>query len=57
LDRSRPHPARRVMNPAQPKCLSEAGTELEAMRAAAKELDQMIAAWGASEDEPMESIR
>jgi antitoxin (DNA-binding transcriptional repressor) of toxin-antitoxin stability system len=31
--------------------------ELEAMRAAAKELDEMIASWGASEDELMEEIR
>jgi antitoxin (DNA-binding transcriptional repressor) of toxin-antitoxin stability system len=31
--------------------------ELEAMRAAAKELDEMIASWGASEDELMEEIK
>lgn len=32
-------------------------TELEAMRAAAKELDAMIAAWGASEDELMREYK
>lgn len=31
--------------------------EVEAMRAAAKDLDAMIAAWGASEDELMEEYR
>jgi antitoxin (DNA-binding transcriptional repressor) of toxin-antitoxin stability system len=31
--------------------------EIEAMRAAAKELDSMIAAWGASEDELMEEFQ
>ena len=31
--------------------------ELEAMRAAARELDQMIASWGASEDELMEDYK
>jgi antitoxin (DNA-binding transcriptional repressor) of toxin-antitoxin stability system len=31
--------------------------ELDAMRAAAKELDQMIAAWGATEDELMEEYK
>ena len=31
--------------------------EVEAMRAAAKELDAMIAAWGASEDELMREYR
>lgn len=31
--------------------------ELEAMRAAAKDLDQMIASWGASEDNLMEEYR
>jgi len=31
--------------------------ELEAMRAAAKELDEMIASWGASEDELMEEYK
>ncbi|MGA8428181.1 MAG: prevent-host-death protein [Candidatus Sulfotelmatobacter sp.] len=31
--------------------------ELEAMRAAAKDLDQMIASWGASEDELMEEYK
>jgi hypothetical protein len=31
--------------------------ELEAMRAAAKDLDEMIASWGASEDELMEEYR
>ena len=31
--------------------------EVEAMRAAAKELDAMIAAWGASEDELMEEYK
>ena len=31
--------------------------EIEAMRAAAKELDAMIAAWGASEDELMREYR
>jgi len=31
--------------------------ELEAMRAAAKELDEMIASWGASEDELMEQYQ
>ncbi len=31
--------------------------ELEAMRAAAKDLDEMIAAWGASEDELMEEYK
>lgn len=31
--------------------------ELEAMRAAAKDLDDMIAAWGASEDEMMEEYK
>ena len=32
-------------------------TELEAMRAAAKDLDQMIASWGASEDELMQEYK
>jgi len=32
-------------------------TELEAMRAAAKDLDEMIASWGASEDELMEEYK
>lgn len=31
--------------------------ELEAMRAAAKGLDEMIASWGASEDELMEEYK
>lgn len=31
--------------------------EVEAMRAAAKELDDMIAAWGASEDELMDEYK
>ncbi len=31
--------------------------ELEAMRAAAKDLDEMIASWGASEDELMEEFK
>jgi hypothetical protein len=31
--------------------------EVEAMRAAAKELDAMIATWGASEDELMEEYK
>lgn len=31
--------------------------ELEAMRAAAKDLDQMIASWGASEDELVEEYK
>ena len=31
--------------------------EVEAMRAAAKDLDAMIAAWGASEDELMEEYK
>lgn len=31
--------------------------EVEAMRAAAKELDAMIASWGASEDELMEEYK
>jgi hypothetical protein len=31
--------------------------ELEAMRAAAKDLDQMIASWGAGEDELMEQYK
>jgi hypothetical protein len=31
--------------------------ELEAMRAAAKDLDQMISSWGAGEDELMEEYR
>jgi len=31
--------------------------ELEAMRAAAKDLDQMIASWGASEDALMEDYK
>lgn len=31
--------------------------ELEAMRAAAKELDEMIASWGAGEDELMEEYK
>lgn len=31
--------------------------ELEAMRAAAKDLDEMIAAWGAGEDEMMEEYK
>jgi antitoxin (DNA-binding transcriptional repressor) of toxin-antitoxin stability system len=31
--------------------------ELEAMRAAAKELDSMIAAWGVSEDELMQEYK
>ena len=31
--------------------------ELEAMRAAAKDLDEMIASWGASEDELMEDYK
>lgn len=31
--------------------------ELEAMRAAAKDLDEMIAFWGASEDELMEEYK
>ena len=31
--------------------------ELEAMRAAAKDLDQMIASWGASEDELVEEFK
>jgi antitoxin (DNA-binding transcriptional repressor) of toxin-antitoxin stability system len=31
--------------------------ELEAMRAAAKDLDAMIASWGASEDELIEEYR
>ena len=31
--------------------------ELEAMRAAAKDLDAMIAAWGASEDQPIEEYK
>jgi antitoxin (DNA-binding transcriptional repressor) of toxin-antitoxin stability system len=32
-------------------------TEVDAMRAAAKELDAMIEAWGASEDELMEEYK
>lgn len=32
-------------------------SELEAMRAAAKDLDEMIASWGASEDELMEEYK
>jgi antitoxin (DNA-binding transcriptional repressor) of toxin-antitoxin stability system len=32
-------------------------TELRAMRAAAKDLDDMIAAWGASEDELMDEFK
>ena len=31
--------------------------ELEAMRAAAKDLDEMISSWGASEDELMEEYK
>ena len=31
--------------------------ELEAMRAAAKDLDKMIASWGASEDELVEEFK
>ena len=31
--------------------------QLEAMRAAAKDLDEMIASWGASEDELMEEYK
>ena len=31
--------------------------EIEAMRAAAKDLDEMIASWGASEDESMEEYK
>jgi len=31
--------------------------ELEAMRAAAKDLDEMIASWGTSEDELMEEYK
>ncbi len=31
--------------------------ELEAMRAAAKDLDEMIASWGASEEELMEKYK
>ena len=31
--------------------------ELEAMRAAARDLDEMIATWGASEDELMEEYK
>ena len=31
--------------------------ELEAMRAAAKDLDEMIASWGASEDELVEEFK
>ena len=31
--------------------------ELEALRAAAKDLDEMIASWGASEDELMEEYK
>jgi hypothetical protein len=31
--------------------------EVEAMRAAAKDLDKMIASWGASEDELMEEYK
>jgi len=31
--------------------------ELEAMRAAAKDLDEMIASWGATEDELMEEYK
>ena len=31
--------------------------ELEAMRAAAKDLDEMITSWGASEDELMEEYK
>jgi hypothetical protein len=31
--------------------------ELQAMRAAAKDLDEMIAAWGASEDELMDEFK
>jgi hypothetical protein len=31
--------------------------ELEAMRAAAKDLDEMIASWGADEDELMEDYK
>jgi antitoxin (DNA-binding transcriptional repressor) of toxin-antitoxin stability system len=31
--------------------------ELEAMRAAAKDLDEMIVSWGASEDELMEEYK
>ncbi len=31
--------------------------ELEAMRAAAKDLDKMIASWGATEDELMEEYK
>jgi antitoxin (DNA-binding transcriptional repressor) of toxin-antitoxin stability system len=31
--------------------------ELEAMRAAAKDLDEMIASWGGSEDELMEEYK
>ena len=31
--------------------------ELDAMRAAAKDLDEMIASWGASEDELMEEYK
>jgi hypothetical protein len=31
--------------------------ELEAMRAAAKDLDEMISLWGASEDELMEEYK
>jgi hypothetical protein len=31
--------------------------ELEAMRAAAKDLDEMIASWGASEDQLMEEYK
>jgi antitoxin (DNA-binding transcriptional repressor) of toxin-antitoxin stability system len=31
--------------------------ELEAMRAAAKDLDEMIASWGASEDELMQEYK
>jgi antitoxin (DNA-binding transcriptional repressor) of toxin-antitoxin stability system len=32
-------------------------TELQAMRAAARELDEMIASWGASEDELVEEYK
>lgn len=31
--------------------------ELEAMRAAAKDLDEMIASWGATEDELMDEVK
>jgi hypothetical protein len=40
--------------PAQKRSRKE---ELEAMRAAAKDLDEMIASWGATKDELMEQYR